>query len=87
MVKENEPSDTNDTTSNNRLSPEARYARDPNFHSLVDILGDLISRCEYTPTELREAVMLAAKKEEYRSASQGVGRRPKFIDKTPFSED
>ena len=43
-----------------RLEPAARYDRDPQFRTLVDVLTDAIARCDYTPTEVREAAMLAA---------------------------
>ena len=43
-----------------RLSPEDRYRSDPQFKVLVDILEAAVQRAEYTPTELREAAMLAA---------------------------
>lgn len=45
---------------NARLSPETRYLRDPEFHALVHLLLQALERCDYTPTELREAVILAA---------------------------
>ena len=49
--------------------PEDRYQRDPVFHSLVDLLGSFLednAMRKWTPTELREAVMLAAAQYEYR---------------------
>jgi hypothetical protein len=36
-----------------------RYRRDPHFATLVDMLYSLIANANYTPTEIREAVMLA----------------------------
>lgn len=48
------------TTEPNRLSPADRYNRDPNFNRLVSVLELAIHQCEYTPTEIREAAMLAA---------------------------
>ena len=44
----------------NRLPAELRYERDPTFKALVDCLIALISAGNYTPTELREALILAA---------------------------
>lgn len=38
---------------------EERYARDPHFRGLVDILEHQIRLANYTPTEIREAAMLA----------------------------
>lgn len=43
----------------NRLTPEERYQRDPAFHVLVDMLRSAIVQATYTPTEIREAAMLA----------------------------
>jgi hypothetical protein len=42
------------------MNPEERYHRDPHFRTLVDVLTQQIIECNYSPTELREAVMLAA---------------------------
>lgn len=52
---------------NYRTPADDRYARDPVFTTLVDILYTLLDQAEnkFTPTELREAVMLAATKYEY----------------------
>jgi hypothetical protein len=43
----------------NRLSPDERYRRDPHFRVLVDVLEHHIREANYTPTELREAALLA----------------------------
>lgn len=43
----------------NRLSPEERYHKDPQFKSLIDMLEMLIERAQLTPTEIREAATLA----------------------------
>ena len=48
------------STATKDLSPEDRYDQDPQFKALVDILGALIRQARFTPTELREAVKLAA---------------------------
>jgi len=42
------------------LTPEERYRRDTEFKALVDLIYSWIVRCRYTPTEVREAAMLAA---------------------------
>lgn len=44
----------------NQLSPEERYRRDRDFAYLVDCMTAMVDRCHYTPTELREAALLAA---------------------------
>lgn len=46
----------------NRLSPHERYHRDSTFAALVNMLEHALWQCDYTPTELREAVMLAAER-------------------------
>lgn len=50
------------------MTPEERYGRDAQFRMLVDLLHVQIMDCNYTPTELREAVILAATHYEERSA-------------------
>lgn len=51
----------NDRIGLSRLSPAERYRRDPHFATLVDTLqAHMLDPAHYTPTELREAVMLAA---------------------------
>lgn len=42
-----------------RPSPEERYASDVAFRQLVDIIEHFIHRAEYTPSEIRDASMLA----------------------------
>lgn len=40
-------------------SVEDRYRRDPQFHTVVDMLEHLIRSANMTPTEVREAAILA----------------------------
>ena len=42
------------------MTPRERYMRDPSFKVLVDMLCQSIHQAQYTPTELREAVILAS---------------------------
>ena len=42
------------------MTPEERYLRDTTFKILVDSLEAQIHQANYTPTELREAAILAA---------------------------
>lgn len=37
-----------------------RYYSDPQFHSLVDHMTACIVNCDYTPSEMREAALLAS---------------------------
>ena len=42
-----------------RLSPEERYARDQNFRTFTDMIEHFVHRAELTPSEVREATVLA----------------------------
>ena len=55
------------------MTPEERYFCDPQFHALVDTIGAMIERCEFTPTEIREAAMLAAMRHDQRTL------QPRFL--------
>jgi hypothetical protein len=50
----------------NYLSAESRYQRDPLFKQVVDAMESHIEALLLTPTELREAAMLACIKFELR---------------------
>ena len=53
---------------NTRMSAEERYLHDPVFHKIVDMCESFLAeRPDITPTELREAVMLAAVRTEMRT--------------------
>ena len=41
-------------------TPQERYENDTDFHALVQIIYTWIEKCQYTPSEVREAAMLAA---------------------------
>ena len=41
-------------------TPAGRYQTDVEFKALVDLLESFIHKAKYTPSELREAVILAA---------------------------
>ena len=56
---------TNDETRERRLTnPELAYLHDPDFHALVDMLLCHMHGADFTPSELRKAVLLAAIKFE-----------------------
>ena len=40
-------------------TPREKYQNDPNYHALVDILCAQIHMAKFTPSELREAAILA----------------------------
>ena len=42
------------------ITPEERYQCDPWFHKLVNMLTHFIIEAKFTPSELREAAILAA---------------------------
>ena len=42
-----------------RSLPEIRYSHDPAFKQLVDVMHSFIQKAEFTPTEMREAALLA----------------------------
>lgn len=41
-------------------SPREKYEHDPHYRHLVDTIYSLIERADFTPSELREASILAA---------------------------
>ena len=41
------------------MTAEERYTRDPEFRAIVDALESFVARGQYTPTELREALIMA----------------------------
>ncbi len=45
-------------------TPEQKYMHDVEYHILVDLLENFISRNQYTPSEMREAAMFACIKYE-----------------------
>lgn len=48
-------------------TPNEKYANDPSYRQLVDMLEALIVQAEFTPSEIREACMLACiRHEQYR---------------------
>jgi hypothetical protein len=63
-------------------TPQERYESDPVFHALVDSIHRQIERAELTPSEVREAAVLACIHYEQR-------RRPRAIvnaaEECPFN--
>lgn len=56
-----------------RVPPRDRYLRDPEFHQLVDHMRAMIERAQFSPSELREAAILAAIIYEERSHAYRMG--------------
>lgn len=46
-------------------TPEEKYTNDPNYRRVVDMLEALIVNAEFTPSEIREACMLACIRHEH----------------------
>lgn len=51
-------------------SPREKYMNDPEYHQLVRMLEDFIERAQFTPSELREAAVLASINYEMRHVRQ-----------------
>jgi hypothetical protein len=63
-------------------SPQGRYRNDPQFHALVDMFAAHIHECNFTPSEVRLAGMLACCiHEEMRTRSMIIPMTPE-IDET-----
>lgn len=41
-------------------SPRSKYYNDPHYHQLVDVMVHMIMQAKYTPSEMREAAVLAS---------------------------
>ena len=41
------------------MTPQEKYENDPEFHMMVDFLEHQIIKAQYSPSELREMVILA----------------------------
>ena len=54
-------------------TPEQRYYNDPMFARVVDTLYGLVVDCQLTPSEIREAAMLACIKYEMHRPSRAFG--------------
>lgn len=42
-----------------RMPARERYQKDPEFHQLVDMMQAMIHRAQFSPSEIREAALLA----------------------------
>ena len=54
-------------------TPNEKYENDPAYRHVVDVMTELINQAEFTPSEIREACMLACIRHElYRRIRLGV---------------
>lgn len=51
-------------------TPKEKYMNDPEYHHLVNMLESLIEQARFTPSELREACILACINYEMRHVRQ-----------------
>jgi hypothetical protein len=60
------------------MSPRERYQNDPLFHALVNALYAEITKGDFTPTEIRQAALLAHIK--YNETHVGIRVLPKELE-------
>ena len=48
-------------------TPQEKYMHDADYRALVDLLENAIHRCQYTPSEIREAALFACIRYEQHS--------------------
>jgi hypothetical protein len=53
-------------------TPKEKYMNDPQYHELVSVLESFIERAQFTPSELREAAVLASINYEMRHVRSHV---------------
>ena len=63
-------------------TPRAKYEYDPKYHSLVDTLVNAIITTEFTPSEIREAAILACIIYEEQYVKRYVKYVPEDVDKS-----
>lgn len=52
------------------MSPQDRYNHDAQFRTLVDMMFHHIIECNFTPTEMRQAALMASIKHAYMNAGR-----------------
>lgn len=53
-------------------SPRDKYMNDPEYYNLVNVMESFIERAHYTPSELREAAILACINYEMKHIRESV---------------
>lgn len=53
-------------------TPRDKYLHDPEYRRLVDVLEDFIEQARFTPSEMREAVILACINYEMKHVRQAT---------------
>lgn len=59
LLNQNKPIIRHQERNSAMMSPRERYERDPHFHALVNMMLTHIQENHCTPTEIREAALLA----------------------------
>lgn len=75
-------------------SPEEKYLNDSRYHQLVDFIENFLRKAEFSPSEIREAAMLACihfelkyfrvriwQSEEERAVSDGINDAATTMEK------
>jgi len=63
------------------ITPRDRYYNDSHYHALVDLMVAHIQNCNYTPSEMRQAAILASIiYEEHRIKRFQVPSIPKSVE-------
>lgn len=61
-----------------RMSPRDKYMNDPDYRQLVDLLEQFIHRAQFSPSELREAAVLASINYEMRNIRGAEELHPRY---------
>lgn len=66
-----------------RMPARERYQHDVEFHHLVDMMRAMIAQSRFSPSEMREAAVLAACMYEERQATRAPVRTPPKTPRVP----
>lgn len=60
------------------MSPRDKYMNDPEYRQLVDLLEQFVERAQFSPSEMREAVILASINYEMRNVRGAADLNPRY---------